>query len=117
LINLSKSNFGRPTKEYFLTISTAKELSMVERNEKGKQARQYFIKCEETLKKVLTRDVNYFLENPKEMRDLLLGYNQKVLTLQPKAQAYDLIATADKSDLCISTTAKELQLKPSELFK
>lgn len=32
--------------DYFCTIDMAKELSMVERNAKGKQARQYFIECE-----------------------------------------------------------------------
>lgn len=32
--------------EYHLTIDMAKELSMVERNKKGKEARQYFIECE-----------------------------------------------------------------------
>jgi len=37
---------GRPSKEYALTLDMAKELSMVERNDKGKQARQYFIECE-----------------------------------------------------------------------
>ena len=36
----------RITTEYFLTIDMAKELSMVERNDKGKQARRYFIDCE-----------------------------------------------------------------------
>lgn len=36
--------------EYILTLNMAKELSMVERNEKGKQARQYFIQCEKQLK-------------------------------------------------------------------
>lgn len=40
-------NGGRPQKEYALSIGMAKELSMVEGNEKGKQARRYFIKCEE----------------------------------------------------------------------
>ena len=43
---------GRPTKDYHLTLDMAKELSMVERNEKGKQARQYFIECEKRLKAV-----------------------------------------------------------------
>jgi len=32
--------------EYHITLEMAKELSMVERNEKGKKARQYFIECE-----------------------------------------------------------------------
>lgn len=47
---LSESSGGRPSKEYVLTLNMAKELSMVERNEKGKQARQYFIQCEKQLK-------------------------------------------------------------------
>jgi len=37
-------------KEYFGTFEMAKELCMMERNEKGKQARQYFIECERRFK-------------------------------------------------------------------
>nr|DAF18182.1 MAG TPA: antirepressor protein [Caudoviricetes sp.] len=32
--------------DYALTIDTAKEISMLQRSEKGKQARRYFIECE-----------------------------------------------------------------------
>lgn len=40
---------GRPGKDYLLTISTAKEIAMLERNEQGRAVRRYFIQCEEAL--------------------------------------------------------------------
>lgn len=42
---------GGIQKEIYLSIDMAKELSMVERNEKGRQARQYFIEMEKVAKK------------------------------------------------------------------
>lgn len=50
IVILGKSTGGRPSTEYHITLDMAKELSMVERNEKGKQARQYFIECEKKVK-------------------------------------------------------------------
>ena len=36
--------------EYFISLDMAKELSMVENNTQGKQARRYFIECEKVAK-------------------------------------------------------------------
>lgn len=47
---LEKSSGGRPRREYVAAIDMAKELSMVEKSKKGKQARQYFINCEKAAK-------------------------------------------------------------------
>lgn len=46
---LGISTGGRPSTEYHVTINMAKELSMVENNERGRMFRQYFIDCEERL--------------------------------------------------------------------
>lgn len=46
-------------KDYHLTLDMAKELAMVERNEKGKQARQYFIECERQAKSVVPALPNF----------------------------------------------------------
>lgn len=43
---LEKSSGGRPGTGFHLTIDTAKELAMVEKTEKGRQVRRYFIDME-----------------------------------------------------------------------
>ena len=39
----------KPITEYTLTLDMGKELAMVERNDKGREARRYFIECEKRL--------------------------------------------------------------------
>lgn len=56
------TNGGHATRtEYMLTIDMAKELSMVENNEKGRLARRYFIECE---KLVVSNRASYQIEDP-----------------------------------------------------
>ncbi|KSW22778.1 MULTISPECIES: antA/AntB antirepressor family protein [unclassified Pseudomonas] len=53
---LGESSGGRRSREYHITLDMAKELSMVERNEKGRQARRYFIECEKRLQQVAPQE-------------------------------------------------------------
>lgn len=43
------STYGQDKIDYHLTLDMAKELAMVEKNQKGQQARRYFINCEKQL--------------------------------------------------------------------
>ena len=71
--------------DYEITIDMAKELSMIQRTEKGKQARQYFIQCEKFIQdSKLTEEFKYYRKTGKIARkDLTDTIKEK---LQPSNQ-------------------------------
>jgi anti-repressor protein len=77
---LSESTGGRPSKEYVLTIDTAKEISMIQRSNKGKEARRYFLECEKLLKQKLVP--SYQIEDPIERAKKWIEEQKKVLLLE-----------------------------------
>lgn len=90
---LSESTGGRPAKEYAITLDMAKELSMVERNEQGKQARRYFIECEKRLHapKELSRLEVLQLAMQTEQENIAL--RATLDTARPKIAHYDRIVS------------------------
>lgn len=76
---LTESSGGRPAKDAQLTIDMAKEICMLQRNEKGRQARQYFIQLEKdwnTPEKVMARALvlaHKEIDSVKQTNTLLMG--------------------------------------------
>jgi anti-repressor protein len=79
--------------EYALSLDCAKELSMVEGNVKGKQARQYFIACEQKLKEIAPHTYKEALlqlvAKMEENEKLQIENEKTTLLLEEKTQELD----------------------------
>lgn len=96
--SMNNPSGGRPQKEYALSINMAKELSMVEGNEKGKQARRYFIQCEEiaTRKKIESRDPMAMNANTLyNLRMKAVAWTAKMLNLSEESKLRMIQAVTD----------------------
>ena len=85
-IILTKSG-GRPQSDYILKVDISKEISMVEGNERGSQARKYFILCEKRLKLGQNKIVqsSYMIEDPiKRAEKWIEEQKEHQLALQVK---------------------------------
>lgn len=99
---------GRPKTDYVLRLDMAKELSMIENNDRGREARKYFIECEKKLfdvSKYLKEsqdDFSKLLDEAKGMTDLDWALDRSIKNLE-KVRKRDKIILAlherNKKDL------------------
>lgn len=101
---MSESTGGRPSVDHTLTLDMAKELCMLARSEKGKQARQYFLQIERdwnSPEKVMARAL--LLANKKLEQQTIQIESQK-----PKVLFADSVA-ASHTTILVGELAKLLK--------
>ncbi|MFR0822800.1 MAG: antA/AntB antirepressor family protein [Clostridia bacterium] len=112
--NCEKPVGGRPSLEYYITVDMAKQLSMVENNDVGKQMRKYFIEVEKRYRTIIESPTNIFdfmrlaldqIEcNEKEIQ------NVKMLTENNTKQIQEIQSKIDvtiKKDYCLASDIAE----------
>ena len=110
-ISVKHKGVGRPRADHIISLDMAKEISMIQRTERGKQARQYFIECERQAKQMapaLPQDY------ASALRELAASVEEKqkaqaeLEAARPKVVFADAVATS-KSEILIGELAKILR--------
>lgn len=102
-----------------LTIDMAKEICMLQRNERGKQARQYFLQLERewnSPEAVMSRALRMAEERLERFKTINANLSVQNAIMQPKAEYFD--GLCDRESLTgVRETAKLLGLKQNDFVK
>jgi anti-repressor protein len=98
LVKIGEGNAHNKT-DYAITIDTAKEISMLQRTDKGKEVRQYYISVEKNNSAIIIP--SYQIENPAERaRAWALEFEEKQLLIESNSR---LQYRSDFVDICFDT--------------
>ena len=103
--NLYTPQNQQETTDYFLTLGVAKEIAMLQRNDRGREIRQYLIKVEDAWNSpqmIMARALQF---SQKQIE----GYRQEIAVLKPKAEVLDKM-TATDSDISVRELAAILAI-------
>lgn len=102
---------------HHIKVDMAKEISMLQRNDKGKEARQYFLEIERhwnSPEMILKRAQDYLTAKVAKLETSNLVLEQQVKEFEPKASYYDTVLQ-NKSLLSVSKIAKDYGMSAMKL--
>ena len=114
-----ESSGGRPAQDAEITIDMAKELCMLQRNDKGKQARQYFLQLERdwnSPEKVMASALQIAKTKINTLTVEISELTVQNAIMEPKAGYFDELAKRNTLT-GFRETAKQLGIKQNEFIK
>lgn len=116
---LTESTGGRPAQDAALSIDMAKEICMLQRNEKGKIARQYFLQLERdwnSPEKVMARALQIADRKIKALEISNSALSTSLEIARPKAEYFDQLVERGTL-LSLRESAKELGIPPKKFVE
>jgi len=97
-----KPQGGRPTQDYEITVDMAKELAMLQKSEKGSQARKYFIDVEKQFKEAINK--------PMTQLEIIAAMATNMVTFEKKLGETEIIA--NRTSRMVETALDALSAPP-----
>ncbi len=116
---LSESTGGRPETNHAIKLDMAKEIAMIQRNERGKEVRKYFIQVEKDFnspEKVIARALKIAEGKLNVLQLENTQQKQLIGELKPKADYLDQILQS-KALVTITAIAKDYGMSAKEFNK
>lgn len=106
--NVQNSAGGRPRTDHIISLDMAKEVSMIQRTDKGKQARRYFIECERVAREhaQMASNAKSVIQHMTRSEILQIALNAEVERLELEAKNKELEPKADAYDEFIDASGK-----------